>query len=251
MNKPYYYRIKDKETGIYYSGSRRAKDCHPSEFWVTYFTSSKIIHEIVEEYGKDRFEVQRVIPKKDAIGYETKVLRRLDCRNHPLFYNQHNNDGPTFGDSDSVVKMTETRNSKEWNETVGVTWRENIKRTLRKRVSQEDWDIIDKERREKISRWNNDSDNQAKRVVTMKRTLASEEYQTKVEPQRVQKVIESSKRDSQRPIVLEIRSLLGSLKQPQRIELVRALGIKQGWYRKKEEELTIIKQEIQNYLDAR
>ena len=56
MTRPYYYRIKDKETNIYYIGCKFEKGCSPETFWVDYFTSS----EEIKSLDKSRFEVWRI-----------------------------------------------------------------------------------------------------------------------------------------------------------------------------------------------
>jgi len=38
---------------MYYVGVRYAKDSNPDDFWVSYFTSSKIVHKLIDLYGKD------------------------------------------------------------------------------------------------------------------------------------------------------------------------------------------------------
>jgi hypothetical protein len=55
---PYVYIIKNKTTGMKYIGVRYAKDCHPDDLWVTYFTSSKIVKTMIEEFGKEDFIIK-------------------------------------------------------------------------------------------------------------------------------------------------------------------------------------------------
>jgi hypothetical protein len=57
---PYVYLLKNKTTGKKYVGVRWAKDCHPSEFWVEYFTSSKVVHSLIKIFGKDDFNFKIV-----------------------------------------------------------------------------------------------------------------------------------------------------------------------------------------------
>ena len=51
----YTYIIRFLPTGQVYYGSRCAYGCHPNEFWVTYFTSSKLITQMIQEHGVDSF----------------------------------------------------------------------------------------------------------------------------------------------------------------------------------------------------
>lgn len=94
----YTYCIKFLPTSQVYYGSRCAKNCHPSEFWVKYFTSSKIVRQLIKEYGKESFifEIRKTFsenPKK-AQYWERKVLRRVNAGLNPLFLNKSNGVAP-------------------------------------------------------------------------------------------------------------------------------------------------------------
>ena len=83
---PFTYCITFIPTGQRYYGVRYAKGCHPSQLWTTYFTSSKIISNLIEEYSKDSFtfEVRKTFTNGDsALYWETKFLNRIDAANHP------------------------------------------------------------------------------------------------------------------------------------------------------------------------
>ena len=74
----YTYLIKCPNGQLYY-GSRYAvkrKSMNPHEdLWVDYFTSSEKIHQLIEEYGRDAFEV-----------FVDKVLIRLIKLYHTKHY---------------------------------------------------------------------------------------------------------------------------------------------------------------------
>lgn len=77
---PYTYRITHVPTGIHYYGVKYGKDANPSTFWITYFTSSQKIKQLISEYGKDSFivEVRRKFSDaKSAVQWEQRVLNRL------------------------------------------------------------------------------------------------------------------------------------------------------------------------------
>ena len=79
---PYTYRITSKTTGQHYYGVRYRKGCNPSDFWVDYFTSSKRVHALIEQYGKDDFitQIRNTFPNgKDALAWEAKVLSKLNA----------------------------------------------------------------------------------------------------------------------------------------------------------------------------
>jgi hypothetical protein len=77
----YTYLIKCTINNKYYYGVRWGNKLPPSEdLWVKYFTSSKVIKNLINQYGKDAFlfEVRKVFTtKQEAITWEETVLRRL------------------------------------------------------------------------------------------------------------------------------------------------------------------------------
>lgn len=78
---PFTYLVKCKATNQVYYGSRTAKGCSPSDLWTTYFTSSKRVKALIEQFGKEQFEteIRKIFSdKNDAIVWESTVLRRLN-----------------------------------------------------------------------------------------------------------------------------------------------------------------------------
>ena len=78
---PYTYRVTSKTTGQHYYGVRYKQGCHPSDFWVEYFTSSKQVHNLIEQYGPDDFirEIRKTFTTATAaINWEEKVLTKLN-----------------------------------------------------------------------------------------------------------------------------------------------------------------------------
>lgn len=80
--KPYTYLIKHKPTGQVYYGVRTANKLDPiNDLWQEYFTSSKKIHALIEETGKDSFDVEirrEFDTVEEAVAWEIRVLQR--CR---------------------------------------------------------------------------------------------------------------------------------------------------------------------------
>jgi len=57
----YTYRIGWSKLNINYYGSRYAKGCDPSDFWVTYYTSSTLVKRMTSQHGEpDIKEIRRV-----------------------------------------------------------------------------------------------------------------------------------------------------------------------------------------------
>lgn len=102
---PYVYLIKCIPTGMVYYGSRFAKCAHPEFLFKDYFTSSKIMHNLILAYGIHNFEFQirRTFNTSDeCMLWEGKVLRRLKVSTHEKFINLdenqkiHDNSNTTF-----------------------------------------------------------------------------------------------------------------------------------------------------------
>lgn len=85
--KPYTYIVIHRDTGYFYYGCKYANDgyTHPDLFWCKthkkgYFTSSKLIHKMIEEYGLNSFDYQiRKIftNEKETFLFEQKVIKRI------------------------------------------------------------------------------------------------------------------------------------------------------------------------------
>lgn len=76
----YTYYLYHKPTGQKYYGVRYSKKCHPSDLWITYFSSSQTVSDLIKEYGIDsfKFEVRKTFDSVDkARKWEQRVLWRL------------------------------------------------------------------------------------------------------------------------------------------------------------------------------
>lgn len=73
---PYTYLIGWSDLKKYYYGVRYAKGCDPSDLWVDYKTSSKVVHRIAEEHGDpDIMQIRKTFDNaRDAREWEHKVL---------------------------------------------------------------------------------------------------------------------------------------------------------------------------------
>jgi len=91
--KPYTYLIKHRPTGQVYYGVRSANKVDPHEdLWNKYYTSSPRVQRLIEETGKESFdiEVRKVFETKEqAVAWETKVLRRCKVLHDDRWLNQN------------------------------------------------------------------------------------------------------------------------------------------------------------------
>lgn len=90
-HQPYTYLIKWSSTGMKYYGVRYAKGCHPSEFWVSYFTSSDYVTQYIEQHGEPDIRVIRRLFKKSTQAklWESKVLKKLKVASRSDFLNKN------------------------------------------------------------------------------------------------------------------------------------------------------------------
>lgn len=130
---PYFYIIRNKETGIMYAGSRWKNGCIPEEFMVEngYLTSSPTIQSIIKEHGLGVFEILRIDTHCDGLNvydYETAFLECNNCSKSDDWYNKHNNwKIPSFGSDAFKDYMYEKFNVKNCMELEST--KEKIKQT--------------------------------------------------------------------------------------------------------------------------
>jgi hypothetical protein len=90
---PYTYVVKCIPTGKRYYGVRFRKGCNPADLWVTYFTSSLIVHREISKYGKEAFvtEIRRTFTSNFcARHWEHRVLQKLRVPFNGNWYNGAN-----------------------------------------------------------------------------------------------------------------------------------------------------------------
>jgi hypothetical protein len=92
---PFTYLIHCTATDQYYYGSRYGKRCHPSSLWTSYFTSSKVVKQLILEHGKDAFKVsirKTFKTAEEARRWESKFLNKVKAAQSDKWLNQHNAD---------------------------------------------------------------------------------------------------------------------------------------------------------------
>jgi len=91
--QPYTYLIGWSSHNRYYYGVRYATSCNPSDFWSSYFTSSRHVKEFVKLHGDpDIIQIRRTFyTADDARLWEHKVLRRFGVVDRTNFLNHTDN----------------------------------------------------------------------------------------------------------------------------------------------------------------
>jgi len=91
---PYTYLITHIPSQKVYYGVRFAKGCHPDDLFKKYFTSSKIVKQLIQEDGPEAFSIEirkTFTDKEQAINWENKVLKRMHVVKRDDFLNQTDN----------------------------------------------------------------------------------------------------------------------------------------------------------------
>lgn len=121
MSVPYTYFLYHKPTHKKYYGVRWAKGCMPEDLWTTYFTSSKYVKLLIQQYGKESFifEIRKTFSDvNSAILWEKKVLRRLNVLTNEEWLNKNisgsikNDVHPMLNRHHSLETKERIRNSK-------------------------------------------------------------------------------------------------------------------------------------------
>lgn len=90
--QPYTYLVGWSMINKWYYGVRTAKTANPKDLWVSYFTSSKFVKEIRNQFGEpDVVEVRKTFScKNQALIWEQRVLTRLNAAENKNWLNKHN-----------------------------------------------------------------------------------------------------------------------------------------------------------------
>lgn len=99
--QPYSYFLRNKITGQMYYGIQYGPKADPENFWKPggYFSSSSLVHDLIEQHGVDSFEaeVRRLFKtSEEALEWETKFLTRIKAAETIIWLNRHNGNGAKF-----------------------------------------------------------------------------------------------------------------------------------------------------------
>ena len=108
---PYTYLLRWTSHNKCYYGRRTAKNCHPSDLWRTYFTSSTYVSDFVKEHGNpDIIEIRKIFDSSESVqsritqcnNWEEKLLAKVNAAINPLFLNRSN----SVGNFDNTFHVT-------------------------------------------------------------------------------------------------------------------------------------------------
>lgn len=117
--KPFTYHLYHTPTGKHYYGVRYCKECSPEDLWTVYYTSSSVVHKLIEQYGKESFipTVRKIFETSEqAVSWETKFLIRVNAQHNDKWLNRHNGRakfiGPHTHSEEARSKMSRKRMGK-------------------------------------------------------------------------------------------------------------------------------------------
>lgn len=87
-----------------YYGVRFAQNCHPSDFWVEYFTSSNYVTEYIKEHGEPDIKIIRktFTNSEQARNWEHRVLKKLKVTLREDYLNK--SDGKAIDMQDPIIR---------------------------------------------------------------------------------------------------------------------------------------------------
>jgi hypothetical protein len=216
-NIPYTYFIKWSITGKRYYGVRYAKNCCTDDFWLSYFTSSSTVKEYVSVFGApDIIQIRQKFTGDNRVEkariWEHRVLQRLQVVNRKDYLNL--SDGKSIDPAASSKARTGVAPGNK-----GKPQSAHIKDKKRKPKPLVTCPHCSKSGGiSAMTRWHFDK------------------CGTDINHQSNQKIAQTNRVKSARPIVSEIR------------KISKSLGLKPGWYQLPDDQLKGI---LENYLSSR
>lgn len=87
--RPFLYVVGWTELNTWYLGVRYSRDCHPVDIWTTYFTSSRHVSWIREQFGEpDVVCVLAEGSRSDVLLLEQTIIRKFNLHRHPNWLNR-------------------------------------------------------------------------------------------------------------------------------------------------------------------
>lgn len=179
---PYTYFIRWNKLNLNYYGRRTAKNCHPNDFFVTYFTSSKYVKEIISQYGlPDIIKIHKIFSDvKLCCEQEQRFLTKVNAAKKSNWLNKTNGDKKfnTTGISPTIYKDTQQKRENTFIEKYGVNnisqleQIKNIKQTKNiknygVKCNLQSNIIIEKSKQTKLDLYNNENyNNREKAKIT-------------------------------------------------------------------------------------
>jgi len=111
---PYTYIITHIPTGTRYYGSRYCQYCQPDDLWTKYFTSSRNVHNLIKQDGRNAFTIsirRTFTTVAECRSWESRFLHKINARVNKQWINAHNG-GSNFYNTSTASDITRKRMSR-------------------------------------------------------------------------------------------------------------------------------------------
>ena len=162
--KPFTYHLYHKPTDQHYYGVRYKKNCSPVELWTSYFSSSPIVHQLIEQYGKESFvpSVRKIFETAEkAVAWETKFLSKVNAQHNDKWLNRHNGRAEFMGPH----AHTEESKAKIGSKIKGIKRSEETKAKMRAKAKE-------REAKRRAEGWQYPADAQIRARETLRARIA-------------------------------------------------------------------------------
>lgn len=110
----YTYLVGWSDKNMWYYGRRTAKNCSPSDLFVTYFTSSKHVKRFISQHGiPDILSIRKTFGEdaQKCAMWESRLLNKINAKDNPIFLNKTNGDSlfDATGKTNAVDAITNER----------------------------------------------------------------------------------------------------------------------------------------------
>lgn len=132
---PFAYHLYHKPTGKHYYGVRFKRGTVPSDLWSKYFSSSKVVHQLIEEYGKDSFTftVRKTFTSgEEALRWEHRFLTRINAADRNDWINRHNGGKKFRGPKQQTEKTRQTIRQKLTGRPKSEEWKTSMRDKAKK-----------------------------------------------------------------------------------------------------------------------
>lgn len=181
----YTYHLYHIPTDKHYYGVRYGKGCSPDELWKSYFSSSTLVHKLIEEYGQDSFvfSVRKVFETSEqAVAWESRFLLKVNAQHNDKWLNRHNGSNSFIGPH----THSEQSKAKIRSKIKGIKRSDETKAKMRVKAKE-------REERRRVEGWKYPADAQIRARETLRARIAETGYDPWNTPEYRKKLSERKK----------------------------------------------------------
>lgn len=128
--RPFLYLVGWSDLNTWYLGVRYSKDCHPVDIWTTYFTSSRHVSWIRNQFGEpDVVAILAEGSRSDVLELEQTIIKAFELHRNPNWLNR------CMGGKEFVSELTPEQRRKK-SEAARAQWADPINSLRTRRQPQ-------------------------------------------------------------------------------------------------------------------